>query len=390
MTLDTASVRAETDEALDGCLDRAIEYMRSIQHEDGYWWAELESNATMAAEHVMLEHVLGIAEPLRMRKLARYILGLQQDDGSWSIYFGGPGDVSITTEAYFALKLAGTPADAPEMARARSFVLAHGGAGATRIFTRIWLALFGQSDWDALPAMPPEVILLPDRFPINIYEFASWARATIVGILVVCAQQPTVRIAPDRGVGELYVRAEDRRQIAFKRDRSPITWRNAFLAVDRVLRVHERSPWKPLRRRALKACERWILDHQERDGSWGGIQPPWVYALIALKSLGYSNEHPVMAAGIRGLLEGFALETEETFTVQPCVSPVWDTALAVTGMREAGVPADDAGLLRAGRWLLSKEIRARGDWCVKVKDCAPGGWAFEFENDKYPDTDDTA
>ena len=157
-----------------------------------------------------------------------------------------------------------------------------------------------------------------------------------------------------------------------------------------MLRLHERSPWKPLRRRALKACERWILDHQERDGSWGGIQPPWVYSLIALKSLGYSNEHPVMAAGIRGLLEGFALETEETFTVQPCVSPVWDTALAVTGMREAGVPADDAGLLRAGRWLLSKEIRARGDWCVKVKDCAPGGWAFEFENDKYPDTDDTA
>ncbi|MBF6601116.1 MAG: squalene--hopene cyclase [Dehalococcoidia bacterium] len=390
MTVGTAPAAATTDDALDACIERAVAYMRSIQHADGYWWAELESNATMAAEHVMLEHILGIGEPARMRKLARYILGLQQADGSWPIYFGGPGDVSITTEAYFALKLAGTPPDAPEMRRARAFVLAHGGIGATRIFTRVWLAIFGQSDWQALPAMPPEAILLPERFPLNIYEFASWARATIVGILVVCARRPTVRIEPARGVGELYARPEDRRRIAFKRDRSLLSWRNGFLALDRLLRLHERSPWQPLRRRALRACERWLLDHQERDGSWGGIQPPWVYALIALKSLGYANDHPVMAAGIGGLLRDFAIETDETFTVQPCVSPVWDTALAVTGMREAGVPADDPALLRAGRWLLSKEIRARGDWCVKVKDTAPGGWAFEFENDGYPDTDDTA
>ncbi|HEX5478648.1 MAG TPA: squalene--hopene cyclase, partial [Dehalococcoidia bacterium] len=149
-------------------------------------------------------------------------------------------------------------------------------------------------------------------------------------------------------------------------------------------------PLRRLRRFALERAERWVIARQEADGSWGGIQPPWVYSLIALKTLGYGNDHPVTAKGIEGLLTGFALETEDTFTVQPCVSPVWDTALAVTGMREAGVPADDEGLLRAGRWLLSKEIRARGDWCVKVKDVEPGGWAFEFENDNYPDTDDTA
>ena len=157
-----------------------------------------------------------------------------------------------------------------------------------------------------------------------------------------------------------------------------------------MLRAHERLPWKPLRRRALRACERWIIDHQEADGSWGGIQPPWVYSLMALKCLGYRNDHPVMAKGIAGLLEGFAIETDETFTVQPCVSPVWDTALAITGLREAGVAADDPMLLGAGRWILANEIRAPGDWCVKVKGVEPGGWAFEFANDKYPDTDDTA
>jgi squalene-hopene/tetraprenyl-beta-curcumene cyclase len=376
--------------ALDACIERAVGHMRSIQAVEGYWWGELESNATMAAEHLMLEQFLGIGEPARWRKIAEYLLGLQQADGSWPVYFGGPGDVSVSVEAYFALKLAGVDGESPELRLARSFILERGGIGATRVFTRLWLALFGQSAWDALPAMPPEAILFPSRFPFNIYEFASWARATIVPILVVWAHRPVVTIDPRAGVGELYVDEGDRRRIKFARSKRALSWRNAFLAIDRVLRAHERLPWKPLRRRALRACERWILDHQEGDGSWGGIQPPWVYSLMALTCLGHGNDDPAIARGIRGLLYDFALETETTFTMQPCVSPVWDTALAVTAMREAGVPADDAALLRAGRWLLSKEIRAPGDWCVKVKNVEPGGWAFEFANDKYPDTDDTA
>jgi len=377
-------------EALDACIERAVAHMRSIQAPDGFWWAELESNATMAAEHLLLERFLGIGEPGRTRKIASYLLRLQQPDGSWPIWHGGAGDVSVSTEAYFALKLAGVDADAEEMRRARAFILSRGGIGKTRVFTRLWLALFGQSDWDALPALPPEAALLPSRFPFNIYEFASWARATIVAILLVWAHRPVVPIEPHEGVAELYVAPDERRRILFSRSKRPLTWRNAFLAIDRALRWHERLPWKPLRRRAVRACERWILDHQEADGSWGGIQPPWVYSLIALRCLGYANDHPVMARGIHGLMHDFAIETDDTFTVQPCLSPVWDTALAVTGLREAGVPADDPALLRAGRWLLSKEIRAPGDWRVKVKGVGPGGWAFEFANDKYPDTDDTA
>jgi squalene-hopene/tetraprenyl-beta-curcumene cyclase len=390
MTLEAACAPAGAFAGLDRCLDRAVAHMREIQHPDGYWWGELESNATMAAEHVMLEHVLGIVDRRRMRKLARYLLGLQSADGSWPVYFGGPGDVSVTTEAYFALKLAGISPELPEILRAKEFVLAHGGVGATRVFTPIWLALFGQADWDALPAMPPELILLPARFPLNIYEFASWARATIVGILVVCAYRPTVNVHDALGVRELYVRAAERRRIEFRRDGAALSWRNAFLAADRLLRGYERLLWKPLRAGALASCERWLIEHQERDGSWGGIQPPWVYALIALKCRGYANEHPVMARGIAGLLHAFAIEIDDTLTVQPCVSPVWDTALAVIGMREAGVPADAPALLRAGRWLLSKEIRSPGDWCMKVKGVEPGGWAFEFDNERYPDTDDTA
>ncbi len=380
----------ELDQALDACIERGVGYMMSLQSPQGYWWAELESNVTMASEHLLLEQFLGIRDPIRWQKLACYILEHQSPDGSWPIYYGGPGDLSISTEAYFALKLVGTDPNSPAMASARGFIRARGGVAQTRIFTKFWLALFGVFDWHALPAMPPEAILLPARFPFNIYEFASWARATIVPILVAWALKPVAEIPAAAAPHELFLHKDDAHRIRFRRDRAPFTWRNAFLALNEVLQQLEGLPWKPLRARAIRACERWIVDHQEADGSWGGIQPPWVYSLIALKSLGYSNDHPVMAKGIAGLLGEFALETETALTVQPCLSPVWDTALAVTGLREAGVPADDPALLRAGRWLLDHEIRHGGDWCVKVPGVPPGGWAFEFFNDRYPDTDDTA
>jgi squalene-hopene/tetraprenyl-beta-curcumene cyclase len=376
--------------SLDEALDRAVNAMLALQSSDGYWWAELEANATMAAEHLLLEHFLGIGDSDRWRKICRYLLSKQLPDGSWPVYFGGPGDLSVTTEAYFALKLAGIQATNPAMARARDFILANGGVGKARIFTKLWLALFGQFDWNAFPAMPPEAILLPKRGPFNVYEFASWARATIVAVLVVWAHRPVVAIPGGARIDDLYLDPRDRHRIRFKRDRKPLSWRNFFIFTDFVLKNLERLPWKPLRKRALAACERWIVDHQEADGSWGGIQPPWVYSLIALKCRGYANEHPVMAKGIDGLLNGFALETEETWTLQPCLSPVWDTALMVTGLREAGLPADHPALVRAGRWMLQQEVRSPGDWRVKVRGVEPGGWPFEFANETYPDTDDTA
>jgi squalene-hopene/tetraprenyl-beta-curcumene cyclase len=375
---------------LDPAIERGVSNLLSLQHPDGYWWGELEANVTMAAEHLLLEQFLGIGDPARWQKLCTYILRRQNADGSWPIYFGGPGDLSVTIEAYFALKLGGVEADSERMRNARAFVRAHGGIGGARVFTRLWLALFGQSDWEALPAMPPEAMLLPSWSPLNIYEFSSWARATIVPILVTWALRPVSALPPGMGVEELYLDPAERRRIRFATDGWRPGWRNAFLGLDRMLWLGERVPRKPLRQKAITACERWIVSHQEADGSWGGIQPPWVYSLIALKCLGYGNAHPVMAKGITGLLTNVALETEDEFTIQPCISPVWDTALAITGLREAGLPADHPSLLAAGRWLLHTEVRRDGDWRVKVKRTPPGGWPFEFANDNYPDTDDTA
>ena len=375
---------------LDDCIDRSVKHLLSLQAEDGYWWAELESNATMAAEHLLLERFLGTNEPEREQGIVRYVLGLQCEDGSWPVYWGGPGDVSISTEAYFALKLAGVDPEREEMERARDFIRSKGGVAATRIFTKLWLSLFGQFEWSALPAMPPESILMPVSSPLNIYMFASWARATIVAILVVWAYRPVVSIPKSAAVDELYLDPEDRRSVTFRRDRWPFTWRNAFLATDKVLHAHERLPWKPLRTFALAECERWIIEHQEADGTWGVIQPPSVYSLIALKCHGYSMDHPVMKKGLNSFLGDFALRRGDTFSVQPCLSPVWDTALAITGLREAGVPADDETLLQAGRWMLAHEVSSLGDWALTVPGIEPGGFPFEFSNELYPDTDDTA
>ena len=375
---------------LDDCIDRSVKHLLSLQAEDGYWWAELESNATMAAEHLLLERFLGTNEPEREQGIVRYILGLQCEDGSWPVYWGGPGDVSISTEAYFALKLAGVDPEREEMERARDFIRSKGGVAATRIFTKLWLSLFGQFEWSALPAMPPESILMPVSSPLNIYMFASWARATIVAILVVWAYRPVVSIPKSAAVDELYLDPEDRRSVTFRRDRWPFTWRNAFLATDKVLHAHERLPWKPLRKFALAECERWIIEHQEADGTWGVIQPPSVYSLIALKCHGYSMDHPIMKKGLNSFLGDFALRRGDTFSVQPCLSPVWDTALAITGLREAGVPADDETLLQAGRWMLAHEVSSLGDWALTVPGIEPGGFPFEFSNELYPDTDDTA
>ena len=375
---------------LDETIDRGAAALLAMQDSDGFWWAELESNVTMAAEHLLLEHFLGIGDASRWAQLCRHLLKRQQADGSWPVYFGGPGDLSITIEAYFALKLAGLAPDRPEMVRARSFVRASGGIAKARIFTKVWLALFGQFEWDALPAMPPEAMLLPEDGPFSVYDFASWARATIVAIFVVWAYKPVVAIPAERGVAELCLRPDDRRAMTFPRGDKLLSWRNFFRWTDKAARLHERGPWKPLRRRALEACDRWIVDHQEADGSWGGIQPPWVYSLIALRCRGYANDHPVMARGIHGLLNDFALYRDGALTMQPCLSPIWDTCLAITGLREAGLPADHPALVKAGQWLLGREIRKPGDWCVNVKGVEPGGWAFEFVNNNYPDTDDTA
>ncbi len=392
-----AALRASTTQADPAAerarLDRAIEltqaYLLSEQYQEGYWWGELESNPTMEAEFLLLNEFLGIDDPDRRRKLANHILGQQRSDGTWGQYYGAPGDLSTTVECYFALKLAGVSPELSLMRKAREFILDRGGVPETRVFTKIWLSLFGQWRWEGVPAMPAELMLLPNWLPVNIYEFSSWARATIVPMLILMDRRPVRELPARASIDELFPEGPEATDYSIKRPSRPIGWEAFFYAADLALRVIEGFPVNPFRGMAVRRAERWVLDHQEADGSWGGIQPPWVYSIMALATLGYGLDHPVMRKAIDGF-EGFMIEESDTLRVQACVSPIWDTGLAMMALLDSGMPGDHSAVVRAGEWLLDHQVASGGDWQVKVRGVPTGGWAFEFDNDNYPDVDDAA
>ncbi|AEA25850.1 squalene-hopene cyclase [Pseudonocardia dioxanivorans CB1190] len=367
-------------------LDAAVAFLRAGRHPDGWWQGELETNVTMDAEDLLLREFLGIRTETETAEAARWIRSRQRADGTWATFQDGPPDLSTTVEAWVALRLAGDDPAAEHMRRAQHHVLAHGGLERTRVFTRIWLALFGLWSWDELPDMPPELIFLPKWFPLNVYDWACWARQTVVPLTVVATLRPS-RPLPF-GVDELRTGAVP------PPPARPWTWAGAFQRLDRVLHAYSRRPLRGLRRLAMRRAAEWVLARQEADGSWGGIQPPWVYSLLALHLLGYPLDHPAVAAGLRGLDRFLVREDTPDGVVrrlEACQSPVWDTCLAVTALLDAGVPADDPDVLAAADWLLAEEVRdVRGDWAVRRPDIPTGGWAFEFDNDGYPDTDDSA
>ena len=379
-------------QGVDRAINRCQKYLLDHQYDDGFWWGELESNATITSEYLLLTHFLGVADRKRWDQIVRYLRSKQLPDGAWSIYYGGPSDLNITVEAYFAMKLAGISPDEPFMAKAREFILSRGGVPEVRNFTKIWLSLFGQWDWDATPAMPPEIMFLPPSFPFNFYEFSSWARATIVPMLIILNKRPVCPIPDYARIDELYPSGHRRLSYTVRNRPAPFSWQQFFIGLDGLLHLWERVPFKPGREKAIEMAEDWIIEHQEGDGSWAGIQPPWVYSLIALHCLGYSVDHPVMARGLKAFegFKGFAIEEGNTFRTQSCLTPVWDTAWAVIALRESGLSADHANLVKAGQWLLEEQIAVGGDWCIKWPDGVPGGWAFEFANDLYPDIDDAA
>jgi squalene-hopene/tetraprenyl-beta-curcumene cyclase len=373
------ALEERTTGAAAAALDRAVERLRALQDPAGWWKGELATNVTMDAEDLLLREFLGIRTPAETAEAARWIRSQQRADGTWATFHNGPGDVSTTVEAWVALRLAGDPVDAPHMARALAFIRDQGGLAATRVFTRIWLALFGVWSWDDLPELPPELIYLPRWFPLNVYNWACWARQTVVPLTIVGSLRP-VRPLPFT-LDELSVGSTARTRSGF------------FHLLDRILHAYARHPVRRLRESARRRAADWIVARQEADGSWGGIQPPWVYSLLALHLLGYPLDHPVVAAGLAGL-DGFTVreETPEGTVrrLEACQSPVWDTGLALTALLDAGMPAGDPSVQAATRWLLGEEIRVPGDWSVRRPRLAPGGWAFEFANDLYPDTDDTA
>jgi squalene-hopene/tetraprenyl-beta-curcumene cyclase len=378
-------------------LQRACEHLLCLQDSTGWWQGELQTNVTMDAEDMLLREFLGVRRPEETERSAAWIRSQQRADGTWANFHGGPGELSTTIEAYWALRLAGDPPEEEHMRRAAGFVRAQGGIERARVFTHVWLALFGLWSWDEVPALPPEIVLLPSWVPLNLYDFACWARQTIVALSLVKAHRPVRPLAfalhelttPSGGGGEPPTA------------RRPVAWHGRLLAgLDKILRAYEHRPIGPLRRLALGRSERWIVRRQETDGSWGGIQPPWVYSLMALHLGGYPLEHPVMRRGLQGL-DRFMVEDRDdargvgapaglSRRLEACQSPVWDTALAMVALADAGLPGDDPAMVRAAEWLLGEEVTATGDWAVARGELAPGGWAFEFANVNYPDVDDTA
>ena len=367
--------------------NQARDHLLGLQSEEGWWKGDLETNVTIDAEHLFMKQFLGIRTEEETEPIARWVRSQQLADGGWATYYGGPAELSTTVEAYIALRLAGDEPDAPHMAAAAALIRSQGGGAAARVFTRIWLATFGEWSWDDVPVLPPELIFLPSWFPLNVYDFGCWARQTIVALTIVGSLRPVRDLG--FSIDEIKVAAP----VTPPKPAPLHSWEGAFERLDAILHRYERRPIKVLRTLALRRATEWVVARQEADGCWGGIQPPWIYSVMALHLMGYPLNHPVIATAFRGM-ERYIIrrETPEgpTAQIEACQSPVWDTALAVVALSDAGVPADHPAMVRAGRWLVDEEVRVAGDWAVRRPALAPGGWAFEFDNDFYPDTDDTA
>ena len=381
--ISTFAVSGDLGEVAAATLTKARDHLLGLQDPRGWWIGELETNVTMDAEDVLLRHFLGILTKTDAEETAVWIRSQQRGDGTWANFYGGPGDLSTTVEAYVALRLAGDDPDAGHMKRAADWITSRGGVTATRVFTRIWLALSGLWSWDDLPVIPPEIIYLPSWFPLNIYDWGCWARQTVVALAVVASFKPSNPVPFT--IGELYAEVPGRNPKADQHD----AWSVAFNTLDKAL--HKLEPKLPdaARRAARRRCIEWIIARQEADGCWGGIQPPWVYSIMALHLMGYGLDNPIVKKAIDGL-DGFTIREDGMRRLEACQSPVWDTVLSMIALADAGLEPGHPALTAAAHYVLDEEIRQPGDWQVRRPHTAPGGWAFEFENDNYADTDDTA
>ena len=383
-----ADAQLSIEQRLHQAIQRGAHHLLSLQADEGYWLGELEADTTLESDYIFYLQILGLPDQDRISKLANYVRRKQLADGGWNIYAGGPSELNASIKAYFALKLAGDPVDAAHMLLACERVRDLGGLERANSYTRLYLALCGAVSWKMVPALPPELVLFPSWVYFNIYSMSSWTRAIVVPLTILYALKPQWRLPRDVRVDELF--RDSRGPIpAFEWDSKIVTWRNLFLVLERLARIYEKLPWKPLRNLALHEARRWLLKHLQRSEGLGAIYPAMMNAVFALRALGYSLEDPITAREFSHLAD-FEIEESDTLRLQPCLSPVWDTAIAMAALEEAGLPPEHPALARSATWLMQKQILGSGDWQVKNREAEPGGWAFEFRNDFYPDVDDTA
>ena len=374
-------------DAVEARVTEAAAALIADQGADGAWCFPLEADATIPAEYVLLTHFLGAPEPAVEAKLARYLRRVQGADGGWPLFFGGDGDISASVKAYFALKLAGDLIDAPHMRRARAFVLAGGGAARANVFTRITLALFGAVPWRGVPAMPVEIMLLPRWSPFHIDKVSYWSRTVLVPLLVLMSLRPRAANPRGVGIGELFVRPPEQERDWLGHARGT-PWGRFFVALDAAVRAGEPLLLPGARARAIDAAMTFVRERLNGEHGLGAIFPAMANAVMALAATGRAVDDPERALAMDAVRRLLVIGGAEGYC-QPCVSPVWDTALAVHALIEAG--ADEAPVRRAVAWLLDRQVLdVRGDWSVQRPDVRPGGWAFQHRNDHYPDLDDTA
>ena len=371
-------------------IERAQQRFLALQSSQGYWHAPLEANVTMDAQYIIFNRFMERERPDVEQRLAAHIRSTQRDDGSWPQFENGPGHLSVTVEAYAGLRLLGAAPSDPALTRAREFILERGGLERAGVFSKIFLAYFGEVPWSAVPTLPPELMLVPPRTGLSIYEMSSWARGTVVPLLVLMASKPRAKAPAGFTVRELYRDASRAAEMHVSRPYTMVSLDNFFLVADRLLKLWDQVPFHPLRGRAIRAACEWTIAHQDWNGGWGGIQPPMVNGPMALKAAGYPADHPGIAKGIQAL-DDFLIEIPGGHLIaQPCVSPVWDTALAAKALLDSGMAEDHPALVSAAGWLVEQQIKKPGDWTIKNPMLQPGGWAFEFANDWYPDVDDSA
>jgi squalene-hopene/tetraprenyl-beta-curcumene cyclase len=373
---------------VDAVVQRAQDHLLALQDPAGYWVGELEADVTITSEYLLLRHLLGTVDRDLERRAVLYLRDRQVADGSWNLYEAGAGDLSATIKAYFAMKLAGTPPADPAMARARDWILARGGPPQANVFTKITLALFGQYPWGGVPSMPIEIMLLPRWSYFNVWEISYWSRTVLVPLLIIMDRRPVHAVPRGLGLDELWAHHLHLDDPAYAR-RGLVSWKNFFLGVDGFLKTWEAFGPRPWRDRALRAAHDWLLPRVAVPGGLGGIYPAMVNSILALRLCGYADDHRLISGQWKEI-EALGIHRGGRFHVQPCVSPVWDTALAVNALVASGLPPGHSALGRAADWLLERQVLEPGDWQVKRPGLEPGGWAFQFDNPFYPDLDDTA